>query len=50
MLSWSANCFLIAGTVANQEPRFRITVNKFRIARKIARMTLCSSGNFVKAR
>ena len=27
MLSWSANCFLIAGTVANQEPRFRITVN-----------------------
>ena len=50
MLTWSANCFLIAGTVPYQEPRFRITVNKFRITRKIARITLCSSGNFIKAR
>ena len=27
-LKWSANCFLVAGTAANQEPTFRITDTK----------------------
>ena len=28
-LSWSKNCFLVAGTAANQEPIFRVTGTKF---------------------
>ena len=39
-LSWSINCFLAAGTVANEMPIFTITDKK----------TLCSSHNFINSR
>ena len=29
ILNWSANCFLVAGTVANEVPTFKITDTKF---------------------
>ena len=28
ILTWSKNCFLVAGTIANQEPTFTITDTK----------------------
>ena len=40
ILSWSKNCFLVAGTAANPEPRFTITDKK----------NLRSSRNFIKSR
>ena len=32
MLTWSKNCFLVAGTMANQEPTFAITDTKFYVS------------------
>ena len=31
-LRWSKNCFLVAGTVANQEPIFRVTGTKLYVS------------------
>ena len=31
MFNWSKNCFLVAGTVANQEPIFTITDTKLHV-------------------
>ena len=31
-LRWSKNCFLVAGTVANQEPIFRVTGSKLYVS------------------
>ena len=32
MLTWTKNCFLVAGTAANQEPTFTITDTKLYIS------------------
>ena len=33
MLTWSKNCFLVAGAVANQEPKLTITDTKLYICK-----------------
>ena len=41
MLSWSKNCSLVAGTVANQEPAFAVTVKNL----YVPVVTLSKPGN-----